>query len=332
MQQETLLFIMTIIMSFIFEFTNGFHDAANVVSTVIATKVLRPLAAIIMASCLNFLGATQISHVVTTLTQGVIPYQITTQSIIMAALFGAIVWNILTWYLALPSSSSYALIGGLIGAGIAGLGIDFVLWESITKKVIIPMIFSPLIGFLLSFLIMKIFMRLISKKIDSGSFHIFGKLQMLSAAFVAISHGFNDAQKTMAIITLALFSKGSITTLAVPLWVIVSCALVMALGTASGGYRIIQTVAFKISKLQPVQGFVAESTSSCMICLAAFLGFPLSTTQLIVGSIGGVGASSSFKNICFKTSKKIIYAWIITIPGSMIMAVLFYKVLKWISF
>jgi inorganic phosphate transporter, PiT family len=327
MSDSNLILIVTILLGFIFEFTNGFHDAANVVSTVIATRVLRPMAAIIMAATLNMIGATQTSKVAETLTQGILPKELSTQTIIIAALIGAILWNLLTWYFSVPSSSSYALIGGMIGSGIIAIGSSHIYWLSIIKKVLIPMIVSPIAGFILCLIIMKLFLRFISKKLESRSFHIFGKLQVLSAAFVAISHGFNDAQKTMAIITLALFTHGTVGSLSIPLWVIVSCAIVMALGTASGGFRIIRTVGFKISKLYPVQGFVAETGSSLMICLAAFLGFPLSTTQLIVGSIAGVGASKGIGQISSQTASRIGYAWVFTFPGSALLAAVSYYII-----
>ncbi len=322
------LLIFTLAIALIFEFTNGFHDAANVVSTVIATKVLRPLTAIILAATLNLLGATQTSKVATTITQGLIPSSETTQFLILAALLGAIFWNLLTWYYGVPSSSSYALIGGLLGAGIKSLGIKAILWSSLVSKVILPMLISPLLGFFISLY----FMRLLFKTVSSHpSYAFFGRMQILSSSLVAIAHGFNDAQKTMAIMTLALYSAQQIPSLEIPMWVILICAITMGLGTAFGGFKIIDTIGFKITKLEPIQGFAAESTASVLICLASFLGFPLSSTHLIVGSVSGVGSAISIKNTSWTTAKKLIYAWIFTLPGAALASALIYMILGHLS-
>jgi PiT family inorganic phosphate transporter len=315
----------TIFLGLLFEFTNGFHDTANVVSTVIATKVLRPVIAIIMASLLNTLGATQTSQVVKTLTTGLLPANQLSQLVIISSLLGAIMWNLVTWYLAIPSSSSYALIGGLLGAGIASVGIESVYWSSFIKKVFIPMCLSPITGFVLSLGLMKIgsfFLR------SSYSWPIFGRLQILSAAFVAIAHGFNDAQKTMAILTLGLFTAGKIHTLQIPFEVIIICALVMGLGTGIGGFRIIRTLAYKITPLKPIQGFVAESSSSILIFTASYFGFPLSTTHLIAGSVIGVGAAQGFSKVSWKTASRIMYAKILTFPGAGLVAWITYQILN----
>lgn len=319
-----ILLAVLVILALIFEYTNGFHDAANVVATVIATKALPPFVAIVMAAVLNMIGATQISKVTLTLTKGILPLQETSQIMIIAGLLGAIIWNLFTWFYKIPSSSSYALIGGLIGAGIESIGVESILWSSISKKVLLPMMISPVVGFYVA----MFFMKALSKHIKKTSFKIFSKLQVLSSAFVALSHGFNDAQKTMAIITLGLFSAGMIAKIVVPLWVILTCALVMALGTCFGGFRIIETVGFKISKLQPVEGFASETSASIMILIAASLGFPLSSTHLIVGSVAGVGASSGSLVACKGIAKKMILAWIFTIPGSSLVAALSLKALK----
>lgn len=320
MEPIYVILTLTILLGLIFEFTNGFHDAANCVSTVIATKVLKPLWAIGIASILNMIGATQISKVAQTITSGLMPISDSSQLIVLAALFGAIFWNLITWYFGLPSSSSYALIGGLLGSGAASYGFKSLYWMSFLQKVIIPMIISPVCGFFFSLFVMKLFLKKLDPNASSHKYAIFKKLQILSSSFVAVSHGFNDAQKTMAIITLALFSAGQLSTLVIPIWVIAICALIMALGTATGGFRIIKTVGFKITNLEPVQGFVAETSSSIFICLASVLGYPLSSTHLIVGSIGGVGASKGFKKISPRTISKIILAWFFTFPGAFLIA------------
>lgn len=320
--------LLTILLGVIFEFTNGFHDAANCVSTVIATKVLKPFVAIILASILNMIGATQISKVAQTITSGLVPVSNFAQGVVLAALIGAIFWNLLTWYFGLPSSSSYALIGGLLGAGASAYGIKNLLWLSFLYKVIIPMIVSPVLGFYLSYLVMKLLYKKVSRDPSCLKYKVFGKLQVLSSSFVALSHGFNDAQKTMAIITLGLFAAGELSSFAIPLWVIIMCAIIMALGTATGGFRIIKTVGYKITKLEPIQGFVAETSSSILICAASILGYPLSTTHLIVGSVGGVGASRGMKKISSKIAIKIVLAWIFTFPGSFIISMFSYHFLN----
>jgi inorganic phosphate transporter, PiT family len=322
------ILLLTIVLSLIFEFTNGFHDTANCVSTVIATKVLKPFVAIVLASLLNMIGATQISKVAQTITSGLVPVSNLAQGVVLAALIGAIFWNLLTWYFGLPSSSSYALIGGLLGAGAKAYGIQNLYWLNFLYKVIIPMIVSPLVGFFLCFFVMKLIFKKVNPDPSSGKYHIFGKLQVLSSSFVALSHGFNDAQKTMAIITLALFAAGKIPTLSIPIWVIIVCALVMALGTMVGGYRIIKTVGYKITKLTPLQGFVSETGASMLICTASVLGYPLSTTHLIVGSVGGVGASKGLKKVSSHVITRIVLAWLFTFPGAFVIAMFSYHFLN----
>ncbi len=244
------------VLALLFDYTNGFHDAANVVSTVIATRVLAPMTAIILAALLNLLGATQISAVAQTITTGLIVPGAATQLIVLCAIVGAIIWNLLTWYLGIPSSSSYALVGGLVGAAWIYAGRSAVLWNGLLLKVIIPMVLSPLAGFLLGLLMMKL-IYLFSK--NPKNLKIFSHLQIASASLVALAHGLNDAQKSMGIIALGLFASGLIPYPYIPFWVIAACAVMMGLGTASGGFRIIRTVGYEITSLQPVQGFAAES-------------------------------------------------------------------------
>jgi PiT family inorganic phosphate transporter len=292
-----------IALALIFDYTNGFHDAANVVSTVIATRVLAPLTAIILASLLNFLGATQISAVAHTVTSGLIAPASATQIIVLCAIIGAIAWNLVTWYFGVPSSSTYALVGGLIGAAWIDAGETAILWNGLLQKVIIPMILSPIAGFLLGLFVMKtiyFFYR------NPKNLKIFAHLQIASASLVALSHGLNDAQKSMGIITLGLFSSGVLSSLSIPFWVIASCAVMMGLGTASGGFRIIRTVGFEITPLKPVQGFAAETSASCVILVASFLGMPVSSTHMIVGSVTGVGAAKGIDNVRWSTGRKLI--------------------------
>ncbi|MDQ5956983.1 MAG: anion permease [Candidatus Rhabdochlamydia sp.] len=306
------LVICIVVLGLAFDYTNGFHDAANVVSTVIATRVLTPLVAICMASILNVIGATQISGVAQTIASGLVDPNYTSSITIIAALLGAIIWNVFTWSLGIPSSSSYALIGGLIGSVWAQNGLQAIYWYPLMKKVVIPMVLSPLMGCLFSFSFLKI-LQFFIKRFDKFT-RLFACLQIVSSALVALAHGLNDAQKSMGIITLGLFSAGIISTDSIPLWVILSCALVIGVGTASGGFRVIRTVGFRITHLKSYQGFAAESSSSLVILLASFLGMPISSTQMIVGSITGVGLAKEKPNVQWKTARRLVLTWILTLP------------------
>ncbi|HSX26937.1 MAG TPA: inorganic phosphate transporter [Chlamydiales bacterium] len=322
------LVILIVIFGLIFDYTNGFHDAANVVSTVIATGVLAPLSAIVMAGVLNFIGATQISGVAQTIATGLVDAEHATQLVVLCAVIGAIVWNLLTWYWGIPSSSSYALIGGLMGAAWTHQGASTILWNGVIGKVILPMILSPIIGFLLGFLIMKGLYFYLRSHPGAHGKAIFRHLQIGSACFVALAHGLNDAQKSMGLITLGLFAGGYLTTPAIPLWVIMACAVVMGLGTASGGFRIIRTLGFSITKIDPVQGFAAEASASCVILTASFLGMPVSSTHMIAGSITGVGSAKGLSAVTWKVPQKLILAWVFTLPGAGIVASLVYLIAR----
>lgn len=315
---EIVLF--TVLLGLLFDYTNGFHDAANVVSTSIATKALRPAIAIAMATVFNFLGATQISGVAHTITTGIVEAHAASQLMVLAAVIGAIFWNLLTWYFGIPSSSSYALVGGLIGAALMEGGTAIILWKSFTAKVILPMVISPFVGFFLAWVITKMLFRL--PKQDGKLFKF---LQVGSAGAVALSHGMNDAQKSMGIITLGLFAAGVIHTSHIPIWVITACAIVMAIGTATGGFRIIKTMGYEITELKPIQGFAAEASSSLVILIASFLGMPLSSTHIIVGGITGVGAAKGRRHVRWITAKKLIWAWILTLPGAALASAAFFK-------
>ncbi|MDR2539449.1 MAG: inorganic phosphate transporter [Chlamydiales bacterium] len=320
------LIICIVVLGLIFDYTNGFHDAANVVSTVIATRVLTPLVAICMASVLNVVGATQISGVAQTVASGLVDPNYTSSITIITALLGAIIWNILTWSLGIPSSSSYALIGGLMGAVWMQSGIQAIYWYPLIKKVIIPMVLSPLVGCLFSFSFLKILQYFI-KRFDTFT-RLFACLQITSSALVALAHGLNDAQKSMGIITLGLFSAGVISTDTIPLWVILSCAFVIGIGTASGGFRIIHTVGFQITHLKSHQGFVAESSSSLIILFASFLGMPMSSTQMIIGSITGVGLAKEKSTVEWKTVRKLVLTWVLTLPLAAGFSCLIFMLLK----
>jgi inorganic phosphate transporter, PiT family len=311
------LLILIVLFGLIFDYTNGFHDAANVVSTVIATRVLRPLAAILMAGILNTLGATQISGVAQTITSGLVDTQSSSQLMIVSALIGAIIWNFLTWRMGIPSSSSYALIGGLVGAAMMEGGGQIIIWDGVINKVLIPMVISPILGFFAAFLLMRALLRFFPLQEKK---RFFRHLQLGSAGLIAIAHGLNDAQKSMGIITLGLFAAGMISTTEIPLWVILSCALVMGLGTASGGFRIIRTVGFRLTHIEPMQGFASEISASGVILVASFFGMPLSSTQMVVGSVVGSGSTAGVKAIQWLVVHQLIFAWIVTIPVSGLLA------------
>ena len=319
-----ILIILIVVLGLVFDYTNGFHDAANVVSTVIATGVLAPLSAIVMAGVLNFIGATQISGVASTIATGLVNAEDASQVAVLAAVIGAIAWNIITWYYGIPSSSSYALIGGLIGASWVHQGTSTIIWKGVIGKVIIPMFATPIIGFILAFLIMKGLYWYLARRHEKHGEKVFRHLQIGSACFVALSHGLNDAQKSMGIITLGLFAGGYVTSAHIPLWVIMACAIMMGLGTASGGFRIIKTMAFSITKIEPVQGFAAEISASAIILGASFMGMPISSTQMIAGSIVGVGTAKSHKAVSWGVPARFLYAWILTLPGAAIVGGLVY--------
>lgn len=326
------LIILIVIFGLLFDYTNGFHDAANVVSTVIATGVLAPLSAIVMAAVLNFIGATQISGVAQTIATGLIDAQNTSQLTVLAALIGAISWNLITWYFGIPCSSSYALIGGLMGAAWIHQGSDTILWQGVIHKVIIPMFATPLIGFLFAYLLMKALYGYLSLRPEKHGEKLFRHLQIGSACFVALSHGLNDAQKSMGIITLGLFAGGYVATPHIPFWVILACAIVMGLGTASGGFRIIKTMAFSITKIEPVQGFAAETSASAVILAASFLGMPVSSTQMITGSIVGVGTAKSRHAVSWKVPQGFLFAWILTLPGAALIGAATYSIAAALGF
>ncbi len=314
-----------VLFGLVFDYTNGFHDAANVVSTVIATRVLTPITAIVLAGILNTVGATQISGVAKTIAEGLVQPHFTTQMMVLSALVGAVIWNVCTWHLGIPSSSSYALIGGLIGPALFYGGMEIILWKGLIYKVILPMILSPFLGFFLGFIGMKGVNFLLKFPLVKRHEKIFNKLQIVSASLIALAHGLNDAQKSMGIITLGLFAGGYITAPHIPFWVIMSCALVMGLGTATGGFRIIRTVGYGITKLEPSHGFVAETSASSVILLASFLGMPLSSTHMIVGSITGVGSVNGVSKVRWDTARAIIWTWFLTLPGAAILAILVFK-------
>ncbi|MGA2193038.1 MAG: inorganic phosphate transporter [Nitrospirota bacterium] len=323
---QVTLFIV-ILLAVGFDFMNGFHDAANAIATSVSTRVLSPRQAIGMSAVLNMAGALAGTAVAKTVGAGIVDPSATTQITIIAALLSAIVWDILTWYLALPTSSSHALIASIIGAGIATTGgIKVLKWGGI-EKVLTGLVFSPLIGFVVGLGLMVLLMWLLRRTSPSVVTKRFKKWQIVSAAFMAFSHGSNDAQKTMGIITMALFSAGKIPAFNVPLWVIMLCGLAMAAGTAGGGWRIIKTLGMKLANLKPVHGFAAETAAATVIEVASRLGFPLSTTHVISSTIMGVGASRRFSAVKWGIGGNIVIAWVLTLPACVLMAWVFCKLM-----
>jgi len=318
---------LVIVLAVAFDFINGFHDTANAVATVVATRVLGAGAAIIMAAVLNFLGALAGQAVAKTITAGIVDANAVSslgfqegQILIMSALIGAIIWNLITWYFGIPSSSSHALIGGIVGAAIAALGTEAVLWQGLLNKVVLPLFFSPVIGFIVSALLMKSLFWLFTNAPPRRVGGVFRRAQLVSSAFMAFSHGSNDAQKTMGIITLALYSAGiplSVDSNGVPnipVEVIMLAAVAMALGTAVGGWRIMHTMGNRLVHLEPIHGFAAETTAATVIESASRLGFPLSTTHVISSCILGVGAARRLSGVRWSVAFNMMRAWLLTIP------------------
>lgn len=324
MDLTTLVFIIIIVLAVIFEYINGFHDSANAVATVVSTKALTPRRAIIYAACLNLVGALTGTHVAKTIGGGIVDTGSVTQTVIACALFGAIVWNLLTWYFGIPSSSSHALIGGLMGAAMAHSSYKIVKITGLVEKVIIPMVTSPMLGIAVGFSVMLMFLWIFLKANPELVNRYFKKLQLISSGFLALSHGSNDAQKTMGVITLLLLSRGYIDKLEVPLWVIILCALTMAFGTAAGGWKIIRTMGSKIIKVKPINGFAAEVSSASIILTASHFGIPVSTTHIISTSIMGVGSTIRASAVRWGIVGNIVTAWVVTIPACMFIAALSY--------
>lgn len=305
--------LLLIALALAFDFINGFHDTANAVATVISTRVLRPWVAILMAGVLNFAGAMSGTEVAKTVGSGIVGSSIPLAAI-TAALLGAILWNLFTWYYGIPSSSSHALIGSLLGAGIATLGVGAVHWRVLLDKVVLPLLLSPVGGFIIAMALMRLLIRVFAMMPPARVGPIFRRTQVISAAFMAFSHGSNDAQKTMGVITLGLLSAGLIPTFHVPMWVIVISAVAMAAGTFAGGRRIIHTMGTRFANLEPIHGFAAETSAALVIQGASRFGFPLSTTHVISSSILGVGAARRMNAVRWGVVRTMVGAWILTIP------------------
>jgi PiT family inorganic phosphate transporter len=359
----TLLFTV-ILVALVFEYINGFHDTANSIATVVSTKVLTPRQAVLLAACTNLLGAMWGTAVAKTISSGLVDSKLVNMgsNIIICALLGAIIWNLITWWFGLPSSSSHALIGGLCGSALAASGGNWhvIIWSQPSKehwwlgkgllwKVIVPMVTSPFAGFVLGFIVMALLYVLLRNARPSGVNRFFGRAQMFSAGAMGFMHGTNDAQKTMGIIALTLLAAtkagqldhlpGWLSFLHTPepalgkemdirLWIKIVCALTMASGTAVGGWRIIKTLGHKMVKLHPINGFAAETSSAAVILAATHLGIPVSTTHNISAAIMGVGAARRLNAIKWTVVERMVWAWILTIPVTAALAYLFVRLLK----
>ena len=322
------LLIAVIVIALIFEYINGFHDSANAIATVVSTKVLTARQAILYAGVLNIAGAFMGTHVASTIGQGIVDTGSVTQGVILCALLAAIIWNLITWYYGIPSSSSHALIGGLIGAALSKAGYQVVHFEGVTKKVLLPMVTSPLIGFAIGFACMVVILWICRRANPNSVNRYFKKLQILSAGVMALSHGSNDAQKTMGIINMALVSYHALDSFVVPAWVILSCAVTMGLGTMAGGWRIIRTMGSKMIKLKPVHGFAAETSAAAVILTASHFGIPVSTTHIISTSIMGVGSTRGAHALKWGIVGNIVMAWVLTIPICMVIAAILYSIAR----
>lgn len=316
-----ILLVAVVVLALVFDFVNGFHDAANAIATVVATRALSARTAVIYGAVLNFAGALLGTEVAATIGKGLVDQEVVTMPIVICTLIGAIGWNLFTWYKGLPCSSSHALIGSLLGAAYFGTVASkgTVQWGNVMDKIVNPMLISPVIGFIFAFVIMFVLTWAVHRVPVVRINKVFAKLQILSAGVMAVSHGHNDAQKSMGIIALALVVYHPDEAFTVPLWVIVACALAMAMGTMMGGWRIIRTLGTKMLTLRPIHGFAAETTSAAVIMGASQFGIPLSTTQVITSTIMGVGATKRLSAVRWPVVAQILWAWLLTLPVTFLM-------------
>src|SRR5436190_16676156 len=321
-----------ILVALAFDLLNGLHDAANSIATVVSTRVLRPHYAVIWAAFFNFVAFLFFGlHVAQTVGTGIVTAEVVDAAIIFGALMGAIVWNLITWWLGMPSSSSHALIGGLAGAGVTKAGVGAIVWKGlgITAAAIV---LSPLLGFFLALLLVLAVSWVFVHSTPPAVDNFFRSAQLLSAALYSLGHGGNDAQKTMGIIAVLLYSQGLLgATFYIPIWVVLSCQAAMAIGTLVGGWRIVHTMGSRITHLHPVQGFCAEAGGSMTLFLATFFGVPVSTTHTITGAIVGVGAARKVAGVRWNVASNVVFAWIVTLPAAASFGAVFYELYKFLS-
>ncbi|GAB0119677.1 inorganic phosphate transporter [Acidisoma sp. 7E03] len=328
----TPVLVFLILTALVFDFLNGLHDSANSVATVVSTRVLRPVTAVVWAAFFNFIAFTVFGlHVAETMGNGVVHAAIVDPLVIFAALFGAIGWNLLTWWLGIPSSSSHALVGGLVGAGVAKVGLSAVVWGGLLK-IGLAIVLSPVTGLTLAMLLVLGVTWMALRATPFAVDRRFRYLQLVSSAALSLAHGGNDAQKTMGIITVLLYSQGALTgPFHVPLWVVLSCQAAMALGTLCGGWRIVRTVGSRITHLTPMQGFCAETGGALALFGATWLGIPVSTTHTITGAVVGVGAARRVSAVRWGVARRIVVAWVVTLPAAAAMAVGCYWLALWVA-
>lgn len=324
MSAVSVTLVILIIVALAFDFMNGLHDAANSIATIVSTRVLKPQYAVVWAACFNFLAFFIFGvHVANTVGKGIVDPKLVNDALIFGALFGAIAWNAITWWAGIPSSSSHALIGGLVGAGIARAGFSSIVWSGLSKTVY-AIVLSPVTGFILGLLLVLLVSWLFVRANPAAADGVFRKLQLVSAALYSLGHGSNDAQKTAGIIAVLLYSHGAYSEFTVPPWVILACYTVMGMGTLLGGWRIVHTMGSKITRLTPMQGSCAETAGAITLFSATYLGVPVSTTHTITGAIIGVGSARRFSAVRWNVATGILYAWIITMPAAAILAALGY--------
>lgn len=327
-----LLAIILIVIALAFEFINGFHDTANAVATSISTRSLEPFQAISLSAVFNLLGALSGTAVAVTIAKGFADPALATHSVILAALLSAISWNLLTWYFGIPSSSSHALIGGLVGAIMFQSGGSVIHFDAVLYKVILPMVISPILGFGAALFLVSLLMRIFRNNSNPRKTNNYiRELQVLSTAFLSFSHGANDAQKTMGIITLTLFNYHLISAPEVPEWVIFACAICMALGTISGGVKIIKTLSTRVAKLKPASGFAAELSSALILFAGSRFGMPLSTTHAVSGSIMGAGRAGGRVGVNWSVVRSMVTAWVLTFPICAVLAGFFFYMIHFLN-
>ncbi|MFZ1772793.1 MAG: inorganic phosphate transporter [Rhizobiaceae bacterium] len=322
----TIVFLVGV--ALLFDFINGMHDAANSIATIVSTRVLKPQYAVLWAAFFNFAAFFLFeSHVASTVGKGIVSPQLIDNAVVFGALAGAITWNVITWRFGIPSSSSHALIGGIIGAGMAKAGFSAIVWGGLSKT-LYAIVLSPVTGFVLGILFMILVSWLFVRANPAFADGVFRKLQFVSAALYSLGHGSNDAQKTAGIISVLLFSNGVYSEFTVPAWVILSCYTVMGLGTLMGGWRIVHTMGSKITRLTPMQGACAETAGALTLFGATWMGIPVSTTHTITGSIIGVGSARRVSAVRWNVATGIVYAWVITIPAAAAIAAIVYWIAR----
>ena len=325
-----ILLVLVVVLGLAFDFTNGFHDTANYVATWVGTRAIAPRPAVVISAAANLAGAFVTTAVAKTVGKGLVDTHLVTNQALLAALLGAIAWNLLTWWLGLPSSSTHALVGGLCGAALAQAGSKGVQWHGVWEKVIIPAAASPVIGFLGAFVLVVLIYRLFFRASPGMANRGFRYGQLVSGTWVAFTHGANDAQKTMGVIALALYTHGSISSFYIPTWVKIVAALTIGAGTYVGGWRIIRTLGQRIYKMAPEHGFATQIAAGSTLYLGTHYGFPISTTHVVTGSVMGAGATRRLSAVRWGVAGNIVFAWLLTLPAAGLVAAGLYYPVRWI--